>query len=214
MSNLSTRHLLHNGRKVSMTTEAGTRIDQKFEAGHFYEHKLLGHITGKSRAGVFLDVGGNCGQHAVYFALFCPSTLVYCVEPLPEHVELIRKNIADNALDDKIRLLPIASGDSVSSVRVTTNAVNFDRRFTAVSMPLDDVVTGPVSVIKIDVEGMEMGVLGGLKKTIKRDSPAIYIECLNNEAISQTSAFLYLFGYSINPEPFHETMYEFTMREE
>src|SRR3546814_9456405 len=108
------------------------------------------------RSGVFLDVGGNCGQHAVYFALFCPSTLVYCVEPLPDHVNLIRRNIADNHLQSKVRVLPMAAGDSVSSVRVTTNAVNFDRHFSAVSIPLDDAVSGPVSVIKVDVEGMEM----------------------------------------------------------
>src|SRR3546814_4067760 len=108
---LITLHLMHNGRKVSMTTEPGTRIDQKFEAGHFYEHKLLGYITRMCRSGVFLDVGENCGQHAVYFALFCPSTLVYCVEPLPDHVNLIRRNIADNHLQSKVRVLPMAAGE-------------------------------------------------------------------------------------------------------
>src|SRR3546814_6701913 len=35
--NLITRHLMHNGRKVSMPTEPGPRIATKFEAGHFYE---------------------------------------------------------------------------------------------------------------------------------------------------------------------------------
>src|SRR3546814_17235943 len=107
------------------------------------------------RSGVFLDVGGNCGQHAVYFALFCPSTLVYCVAPLPDHVNPIRRNIADNHLQSKVRVLPMAAGASVSSVRVTTNAVNFERHFCPVSIPLDESVSGYVWVSKLSVEGKE-----------------------------------------------------------
>jgi len=94
-------------------------------------------------------------------------------------------------------------------MRATTNAVNFDRHYSAVGIPLDDCVSGPVTLIKIDVEGFEMSALRGLKETIQRDLPFLFIECLSADALDETSEFLASMSYRQHGEPFHSTMYEF-----
>lgn len=44
---------------------------------------------------------------------------------------------------------------------------------------LDDLAVGPVDLLKIDVEGMEMAVLAGAETTIARDRPFLFIEILD-----------------------------------
>jgi hypothetical protein len=46
-------------------------------------------------------------------------------------------------------------------------------------MPLDELVSGPVDLLKIDVEGMEMETLAGAVRLIEESRPAIYIEVLD-----------------------------------
>ncbi|MFZ4214160.1 FkbM family methyltransferase, partial [Pantoea endophytica] len=52
-----------------------------------------------------------------------------------------------------------------------------------------------ISVIKIDVEGMEMEVLGGAVKTLERHSPVIYAEAGTPPEFEAISVFLSKFGY-------------------
>ena len=44
---------------------------------------------------------------------------------------------------------------------------------------LDSMVSGPVDLLKIDVEGMEMSVLAGAERLIRQSRPLIYIEIAN-----------------------------------
>jgi hypothetical protein len=45
--------------------------------------------------------------------------------------------------------------------------------------PLDSMVSGPVDLLKIDVEGMEMSVLAGSRELIRRSKPLIFVEIAN-----------------------------------
>jgi FkbM family methyltransferase len=193
--NLVTHSFLYSGRYVVITCENDTRIDTCIRAGRWYEHKMLGLITRTARAGVFLDIGGNIGHHTLYFSLFCPSTKVYTFEPLPEHCELIWKNVVDNGLDKKVGIHPMGGAEKISSFEMTTNASKFARRITSICFPIDLTLSEPVSVIKIDVEGMEEQVLRGLKLTLSRDRPDIYVECLTDEQLYRVTEVLSCYGY-------------------
>lgn len=112
--NLVSHSFLYSGRDVVITCERDTRIDTCIRAGRWYEHKMLGLITRTARAGVFLDIGANIGHHTLYFSLFCPSTKVLSFEPLPEHCELILKNVINNGISQKVSIHPIGGrGKSV-----------------------------------------------------------------------------------------------------
>lgn len=78
---------------------------------------------------------------------------------------------------------------------MTTNASKFARRITSICMPIDLVVSEPVSVVKIDVEGMEEHVLIGLKRTLSRDCPDIYVECLTDDQLKKITEMLSCYGY-------------------
>jgi FkbM family methyltransferase len=49
-------------------------------------------------------------------------------------------------------------------------------------VPLDNLVTGPVDFMKIDVEGMEMPVLAGAAGLIAAQHPVLYVEVLDETA--------------------------------
>jgi len=157
---------------------------------------MLGLITRTSRSGVFLDIGGNIGHHSVYFSLFCPSTKVLIFEPLPEHIDIIIKNVLDNKLDTKVKIHPFGGADKISSLEMTTNAVQFKRSISSICIPIDLTLGETVSVIKIDVEGMEDQVITGLSDTIKRDAPDIYVECLTANQLNNITDLLSNFHYS------------------
>ena len=61
---------------------------------------------------------------------------------------------------------------------------------------LDDLkIKGPIRLIKIDVEGMEMSVLRGVKNLLERDRPVLYLEWENREKIDEYDDFLSPLGY-------------------
>jgi len=52
-----------------------------------------------------IDAGGYIGTTAVLYAQLYPQTKVIVIEPLPENCELIKKNIENNGLKDRIILI-------------------------------------------------------------------------------------------------------------
>lgn len=210
---LATFRFLHSGRQVTVTCEAMTRVDECLSQGRFYEHKLLGYITRVASSGVFLDVGGNCGHHSVYFALFTPSTKVITFEPLPEHVNLIFRNIQDNGLERKVMILPFGASCAPGQFRMDTNAAGFAKRITGMCMPIDEFVREPVTLMKVDVEGMELEALRGAQRILATDKPRIFVECLTLERLTEVESFLSAFGYHRGTGQFSlAATYEFVCR--
>ena len=80
-------------------------------------------------------------------------------EPNPLAYRLLVQNVVMNNLSDRIAFDFIGGGD-IGTVR--PDCVLPDER---------------PDVIKIDVEGMEMEVLRGLQKTIRRCRPVLLVEC-------------------------------------
>jgi FkbM family methyltransferase len=128
-----------------------------------------------------LDVGANIGDTArIISAAVGPNNVQFvCVEPDPENLPLLRENLRGLSA---LVIAAIAGSDS------TTKGANFvrDHGNTQVvfgdgpSVPvvrLDDVIgSEPFQIIKVDTEGFEFQVLQGLKETIARDSPYLFIE--------------------------------------
>lgn len=58
---------------------------------------------------VVVDVGAHIGVYSLIVKSRRPDLRVYAVEPLPENVELLRRNIAENGMD--IKVFPVAISD-------------------------------------------------------------------------------------------------------
>lgn len=139
-----------------------------------------------------VDVGANVGVHTVRMArLAGPAGQVIAVEPDPELARRAAGNIALNGLRNVQVVQAAASdtcGDSVPLYRAADQDPNRARASLHAhpyltgpaaqvrTTTIDEVCTGPVALIKIDVEGHEGAVIDGAARTIQMYSPAIVFE--------------------------------------
>jgi FkbM family methyltransferase len=160
-----------------------------------YEREMLGVLAraaDRIPGCVFLDVGANVGHHSLYMASHCSR--VHAVEPYPPLWLKIEEKIRHNGLRN-LTLHCLAFGDidghflyqpagnsntgSGSFAHVGTSTSGRE----AILLPVrrgDEVLEAAgvarVHILKVDVEGFEVQVLGGLHRTVERNRPLIAIE--------------------------------------
>ena len=154
--------------------------------GQFYESDALALVRQYfPRGGVFLDVGANVGNHALYMAKFADAAEVICIEPNPEAITLLRINAALNgatALNLERLGVGLSDGEGQFVISVPRNNLGAAQLVAdpggRIRTVAGDRLLGErvIDLIKIDVEGMEMGVLRGLAGTIARSRPPIFVE--------------------------------------
>lgn len=146
-----------------------------YRAGKPYERKLLEHIRAQKFTGTAVDAGAHVGNHSLWFAVMC-GLQVIAFEPA-RHADLTR-NVELNNLQGVIRVEPFALGDAVESRRYAGRGkLRHDGKGPSFPVvPLDSYGLENISLIKIDVEGMEPYVLRGAEHTIRRCRPIIFAE--------------------------------------
>jgi FkbM family methyltransferase len=157
--------------------DQGGRLADCHRAGEFYEAAMLNRIAELGREGVYLDIGANVGNHTAFFAQHCPSTVVHSFEPLDFVTAILAENVSVNHLTDKVVIHQFGLGETpgVVTVRMGQRTYSFGCR------RLDDVVddggiSGPLAVLKVDIEGMELPFFRGAAHTLRRERPLIYVE--------------------------------------
>ncbi|RAM48612.1 MAG: hypothetical protein C6Y22_26875 [Hapalosiphonaceae cyanobacterium JJU2] len=128
-----------------------------------------------------IDAGANTGFYTCLMAT-C-GAFVYAFEPMPSVYDFLEKNIEENNLNEKVQIHNLACSDSnknisgsmVSNMYITTEIETTDK-VTMKAVALDDIITSPVNVIKIDIEGHEPKALQGMQKIISQHKPTIISE--------------------------------------
>lgn len=118
----------------------------------------------------FMDVGANVGSYTV-LAGGGVKARVTAVEPIPATFEHLQRNVALNAMTERVRCCQVGLSDKPGTLRFssTLDTVNHvlakGEDLPSVDVPvtrLDDLVGQDVPVLmKIDVEGHELAVLQG-----------------------------------------------------
>jgi len=185
----------------------------------FYEEAFLQHIRSLGRIGQYIDVGAHLGTHTIWFATLCPATHVHAVEPVERYASVIRRNIAANGLGDKVTIhrtgLAAQRGRATNYMSPEHQLGFIDGEATGVTEEfpverMDDVVRGPVAVIKLDVEGMEASVLQGASRILSRDRPVIFAEARTPEEAKEIGRQIAPFGYRPTGQVFNASpTYEF-----
>lgn len=183
----------------------------------FYEIELLNALTKYLKPGdLVLDVGANIGNHVIFFAGVCESTVI-AFEPNPEAADLLRRNVSLNGLDHAVRIEEYALGSEESQGSLILNAkhnmgaVRVDtgdgKQGVLVQTPDHAVGSQKVSLIKVDAEGMDFEVLRGCETIIDRDNPTIAVEAADRPHYLRIANFLSSKGYlasgSFNYTPTH-----------
>lgn len=195
------------------------------ESKTFYEVELLEYAAACGpRGGVFIDVGANIGNHTVYFSKFLADAVI-AVEPSLKALRCLRRNISLNNITNCV-VVECAAGETckegelVLPVRLKTKKNLGGSRIRTLSdgdlvredvivesrvlvRPLDEiarefesVANRGISLIKIDVEGMEVSVLKGARDVLARHRPDICAEAWSDSNRDAMSDFLSGYGYS------------------
>jgi FkbM family methyltransferase len=139
---------------------------------------------------VVVDVGANIGFNTLYAAQRVgPSGRVLAVEPADDNIVVLRGNVERSALSN-ITILPVAAGRISETrqffLRGDVSAVNSfypDSVYAAVTgvvdvpvQSVDDMLDGNADLVKIDVEGAELDVLGGMTRLLRHPGVRLVVE--------------------------------------
>lgn len=154
--------------------------------------QLLSAILGKGDR--FIDIGANIGMISLCAVrLVGERGEVECFEPNPDCVAKIRENISLNGLTN-ITIHPVGLSDERGKMTLNlatthTGTATFasienpERSYSVEVLIGDDVLLSNkniIKLIKIDVEGFELHVLKGLKRTLDTFKPFLITEFLES----------------------------------
>jgi FkbM family methyltransferase len=176
-----------------------------YGAFNIQELRLLAEVANAIRAQGkpvnFFDVGANVGQHALFMSSHADR--VFAFEPFSVVRTEMERKLAHAAVDN-VTIFPVALGDknedasyhpptganqgtgtlgnrlpdNASSEIIPVQVVRGDDFFAANHLP-------PITLLKLDVEGFEAQALEGLRQTIWRDRPPIFMELQHTGSGSQ-----------------------------
>jgi FkbM family methyltransferase len=157
---------------------------------------------------IVLDVGANIGFYSLLAASQLQDGRVHSFEPVPVNVERMKRNIALNGFDN-ITLNPQGAAGQAGQATLyvpaddiynipgyrSTDAASLNQGLATTTteeavelVTLDDYVQQQsiihIDLIKIDVEGAELGVLEGAETLLERFRPQVLME-INTRALKQ-----------------------------
>ncbi len=127
---------------------------------------------------LFVDVGANIGSYTILASHVCGADTI-AIEPDPETMKSLKRNIAANGLETKVTPVETAIGSKAGEARFTvgrdtinhiTDGTEENVRIVKLQC-LDDLLQGKEpSFIKIDVEGFEVEVMAGAERVLMAKS--------------------------------------------
>lgn len=157
---------------------------------------------GEKESPVIFDVGSNIGTYTYWLAKKYPKGKIYCFEPQRNIFQILCGNMAVNNIFN-VHAFPFAMSDVNETIQVSEVNYNapgcfsvysldeeVDRKYEITEekcsvhcMTIDTFVEmfhiEKIDFIKVDVEGFDIKVLNGAKRTIERFEPDLFVEYLN-----------------------------------
>ena len=165
--------------------------------------------------GTALDIGAHVGAVAIYLARKFKQ--VNAFEAVPTTFEFLQRNTEDlaNVTAFNVAVGPVAGETylchyphhgQLSHVAPDTDIPKTERVGPIPVVAIDDMDLSDLSFIKIDVEGFELPMLEGARRTIERFRPTILVEQNGNEELhfgrtrNEASKFLEALGMRRHPD--------------
>lgn len=162
----------------------------------YYEEDTVRAIQSILEPGMtFFDIGAHFGQYTLIGAAAVrPAGTVHAFEPGPEQMSYLKHNVALNQLDNVV-LNQIALGDRIGEIEFSIGpkvnlgssriGATWDKtikvEMTTLDAYCDTHDLSKIDVVKLDVEGAEMLVLEGARKTFASVPPkAVFYECIDS----------------------------------
>jgi FkbM family methyltransferase len=206
---------IYGGCRMVVTPEAGLRYWFPQRALRADRSLLQNAAETVKPGGVVWDVGANMGLFSFAAAgLAGPRGRVYAFEPDMVMVRLLRRSARLNPGAAPVEVIPCAISDSLALARFNIAArsrtSNFLEGFgmsqsggvreveTVVTLTLDWLAAQlpPPDVVKIDVEGAELGVFRGAAQLLKTRRPVLIFE-MKDASWDEISRSLGALGYTL-----------------
>lgn len=184
------------------------RLAAPIEAGMVFNDQIASRLVVAlcPAHGTFVDVGAHIGSIISDVQFRHPLARIVAFEAIPEKAAALRRKfptvaIHDVALwdsDGEASFFVDDAHSGYSSLHRETGA----REITVPTRCLDAVLPGvPVDVVKIDVEGAEMGVLRGATGLLESNRPIVMFESGPQERFGFTKSAMFAFlsehGYAL-----------------
>lgn len=136
------------------------------------------------------DVGGNYGQSAIRFAKAFPRAQIYSFEPVSRNFQILTRNTRHFSRITAVQKgldkysgqasIGLSSNPGGHSLSLAASAIESEIiRLTTVDEYCHRINLDMINLLKIDVEGHEISVLEGAKKTLESNRlEFIYAECI------------------------------------
>lgn len=137
----------------------------------------------------FYDIGANAGFFTLLGAKCVGlSGRVIAVEPLPRNIEVLEKHLSLNGISN-VGVVGKAISDFVGTARFSveghsTSKISAEGHATVQVTTLDALVEelgSPPDIVKVDIEGAEIGLLRGAKKVMEESRPVIFLAVHSKE---------------------------------
>jgi FkbM family methyltransferase len=151
-----------------------------------YEPRSVAILKSLLRPGMrCLDVGAQTGFYTCLIASRVgPAGSVDAFEPMPANCRMLSRNIAENRFEDRVRLHTLAASDrdeeiegSLLSNMFIGGRVEGTEQFRMRCSRIDELVEGPIDLVKLDIEGFEPRAVRGMELLISRSMPILVSEC-------------------------------------
>jgi FkbM family methyltransferase len=192
------RRVRYGAGRMSTGVGAGLRFDPASSNSDYAsganELPVQAVLARQLKAGdVVYDVGANVGFLSVIAArLVGPQGAVFAFEPLPDNAAMVRRNADANGFRN-VQVIEVALADHSGTGDLALASYSGGSALAYAATPpdragtlqvelrsIDDLVERegfkPPSLVKIDVEGAELGVLEGMERTAARHRPVILYE--------------------------------------
>jgi len=153
----------------------------------YYEKELSETIArmGRENGGRFVDVGANIGYYSLLWVAQSPENEAVAIEPSPIVQAFLHVNIERNGFGDRITIVEAAAGQEMGEVQFDVGpeeevgwggvtgseeqTVTEESKGTVrvAQRRLDEIVDGPISLLKVDVEGAETWVFQGAEELLE-----------------------------------------------
>jgi FkbM family methyltransferase len=136
-----------------------------------FVHELY-RFHASTRAPLIVDCGANCGLSVVYFKRLFPAAKIIAIEADPEIFEILKWNVSSHGLTD-VTLINKAIAVGHEPVIFHRQGADAGRihylseakaRLMVPVISIDELLTSPVDLLKIDIEGAEAEVLCSSRK--------------------------------------------------
>jgi FkbM family methyltransferase len=157
-------------------------------------------------APVIIDGGAHLGTAALYFKSRYKNATITCVEPHPETAKLLAHNLHQNRLDN-ISTITAALAKEVGErpfyfdetpdrwystagfIAKSWNHTQHSQKSVVPTIPLASLITGPINLLKLDIEGAEEEVIAAARQKLPLIRHAI-IECHTKTAPTRLTQLL------------------------